>query len=263
MTPPPFEPSQESRPQGLLDRLKAKGGILATIAFVAWKALSLLKLAFLGKYLLTIGSAFVSIWFYTRVYGAFFAVGLVLMLFVHECGHALAARRYKLPYSGMMFVPFMGAVVMHGRGQTNAVQDAFIGIMGPVVGGLYGIVCIGLAFLTGNPLFLALASSTFFINLFNLLPTAPLDGGWIAPLFSPKLLAFGAILLVFIGFMNPFIWLLALLSLPRIIAGWKAGPNHEYFQATAKDRWKYGFAYVGLALSLGFLEIVTRILHGS
>lgn len=245
-------------------RKRGLGGILSTVAgvgFLLWKLLGLLKFAALGKYLITAVSAFVSIWFYSQRYGMPYAVGLVLMLFVHECGHALAARRFGLPYSGMLFIPFMGAVVAHGRGQTNVVQDAFIGIMGPVVGWLYGIVCVILGFATGNAFFFALASSTFAINLFNLIPTAPLDGGWIAPLFSPKLLAVGVVFLVLIGFysQNYLIWVLALLSLPRIIAGWKAGPGDAYFHATAADRWKYGLAYLGLALGLVFSDFVALV----
>lgn len=92
------------------------------------------------------------------------------------------------------------------------------------------------------------------MNLFNLAPTPPLDGGWITPLFSPKLLAVGAVLLLFLIPLNPFIAVLALMSLPRIIAGWKAKPEEsDYYQATASVRWKFGAAYLGLAAFLALL----------
>lgn len=255
---PPANPS-------LLQRKQQKGGIvglLATILLVLAKIAApvlvvLGKLKFLliglkyGKVLLTAGSMLVSIWAYALIYKWPFAVGMVLLIFIHECGHALAARMRGIPASLMLFIPFMGAFVAI-RGGKNLEEDAFIGIMGPVVGTLASLACVPLYFATGSLFWLALASWGFFVNLFNLAPTAPLDGGWITPLFSPKALAFGVVLLVAIGFRNPFIWVLGLMSLPRIIGGWKADPKTEpYYQATAADRWKYGLAYLGLAAFLG------------
>ncbi|MGI4790465.1 MAG: metalloprotease, partial [Janthinobacterium lividum] len=200
----------------LLQRWKAKGGILGGIASVllliakvAAPVLTLLaKFKFLAlglKLLLGSGSMLLSMWVWGLIYGWQFGVGIVLMIFIHECGHALAARMRGIPTGIMVFVPLMGAFVTTGRYGKSIVEDAFIGIMGPVFGTLAGLGCLVLyAVLPGHsPFWLALAQVNFFMNLFNLAPTPPLDGGWITPLFSPKLLAIGAVLLLFMVRYNP------------------------------------------------------------
>ncbi len=254
-------------PPGLLQRWKAKGGVLGGIASfllliakVAVPVLGLLaKFKFLAigaKLLLGSGSMLLSMWVWGLIYGWKFGVGIVLLIFIHECGHATAAKMRGIPTGIMVFVPLMGAFVTTGRYGKSIVEDAFIGIMGPVFGTLAGLGCLVLYAVTPghSPFWLALAQVNFFMNLFNLAPTAPLDGGWITPLFSPKLLAVGAVLLLFLARYNPLIIVLALMSLPRIISGWKAKPEDSpYYQATAADRWKFGAAYLGLAAFLAVL----------
>jgi Zn-dependent protease len=265
---PPAAPVFASgKPPSLLERWKAKGGILGGIAsvllFIAkvgapvFALLAKFKFLALGlKLLLGSGSMLLSMWVWGLIYGWKFGVGIVLLIFIHECGHALAARMRGIPTGIMVFVPLMGAFVTTGRYGKSIVEDAFIGIMGPVFGTLAGLGCLVLyVVLPGHsPFWLALAQVNFFMNLFNLAPTPPLDGGWITPLFSPKLLAIGAVLLLFLARYNPLIIVLAALSLPRIISGWKAKPeNSPYYQATAADRWKFGAAYLGLAALLAVL----------
>lgn len=251
--------AQQAQPQeGPLHRWQKMGGVLGTIATVLLLVfkfigplVSGLKLLPFGKFLITGGSMLISMFAYAASMGWPMGVGLVLSIFVHECGHAYAARRLGMPFSFMVFVPFMGAMVAHKRGGQDIVQDAYVGIMGPVWGTLFGIASFGLYWVTGNPFFIALAWLTFFLNLFNLAPMAPLDGGWIVPLFSPKLLALGVVLLFIIAPRNPLIWVLALMSLPRVISGWKAKPGEDpYYQAPKAARIKYGLLYLGLALFL-------------
>jgi Zn-dependent protease len=248
---------------GLLERWKARGGVLGTLASlllllakIGAPVLAVLaKFKFLlifGKLLLGGGTMLLSAWAYASIYGAWeIGAGIVGLIFIHECGHALAARMRGIPTGIMVFVPFMGAFVTTKRAGKNIAEDAFIGIMGPVFGTLAGLGCLLLYLPFPSPYWLVLAQFCFFMNLFNLAPTPPLDGGWITPLFSPKLLAIGAILLLFVARYNPLVIILALLSLPRIIAGWKAKPeDSDYYQATAADRWKYGAVYLGLAAFL-------------
>jgi len=266
-TPAAPEYAYSPNPPSLLQRWKAKGGILGGIASalllvakVAAPVLGLLaKFKFLAlgaKLLLGSGSMLLSMWVWGLVYGWKFGVGIVLLIFIHECGHAFAARLRGIPTGIMVFIPLMGAFVTTGRYGKSIVEDAFIGIMGPVFGTVAGLGCLLLYAITPghSPFWLALAQVNFFMNLFNLAPTPPLDGGWITPLFSPKLLAVGAVLLLFLARYNPLIIVLALMSLPRIISGWKAKPEDSpYYQATAADRWKFGAAYLGLAALLAVL----------
>jgi Zn-dependent protease len=262
----------------LLERWKSKGGILGALAsgllllakIGAPVLLVLGKLKFLlfallkFKLLLGAGSMLVSMWVWALIYGWPFGVGVVLLIFIHECGHALAARMRGIPTGIMVFIPLMGAFVTTKRYGKNIVEDAFIGIMGPVFGTLAGVGCLIVWALspTHSSFWLVLAQFNFLMNLFNLAPTPPLDGGWITPLFSPKLLAIGAVLLLFLVPYNPLILVLALMSLPRIISGWKAKPEDSpYYQATAADRWKFGAAYLGLAafLALAFYGLHTHL----
>lgn len=258
----PYQPYQPARRKSMLQKWREKGGVLGGIAtaliFLAkvgaplFALLGKLKFLILFKGIfITFGSMVVSIWIMGKVYGLAYGIGIVALIFIHECGHAIAGMSKGIKPGFMLFVPFMGAFVTLSRFGKNLEQDAFIGIMGPVFGTLASLACVALAFLTNSPFFMALAYFGFFINLFNLLPTPPLDGGWIAPLFSPKLLAFGAVLMVIFGFRNPLILFLGIASIPRIIGAWKADPaTQPYYQATTAARWKYGVAYIGLA---GFL----------
>jgi Zn-dependent protease len=255
-------PPPEQKPS-TLHRWKSQGGLLGGLASILlvlakffgpiFVVLSKLKfLAFAGKFLLTGGSMLASMWLEAMVFGWPLAVGIVLLIFIHECGHALAAKILGREVKGMIFIPFMGAAVAT-RGGRNVVENAFIGIMGPVFGTLGGLACMAIFMVHPMRFWLVLARWNFAINLFNLLPTAPLDGGWITPIFSAKLLAVGVVLLFAVAPANPFIWLLALMSIPRIISGWKARPDDPYYQATANDRIKYGLAYLGLAAFLGLI----------
>ena len=282
---------------GLIARWRNRGGILgglASLLAILFKLKGLLvafKFFWIFKtILITGGSMALSMWAYAQYYRWPFAVAMVLMIFLHECGHAFAGHLRGKPWGMMMFVPMMGAFVTV-RGGKDAAEDAFIGIAGPIAGTLCGLAAWAAYGVTHEMFWLAVAGWTFTINLFNLAPIAPLDGGWIVPLFSPRILAITAILLIPLSFLNPLILLLALLSLPRIIAGWNVGkasrvavsgpqpasgtaeqpwslqektanpatprpPSGDrtdataYFTVTRQDQWRYGIAYVGLLLLL-------------
>ncbi|MGC4044437.1 MAG: hypothetical protein QM758_11625 [Armatimonas sp.] len=220
ITPDPPASTPLATPQGA--RVRGVGCLSAVPVL-----LLLLKLGSVSKFFLPLISFFASVWFYMKVIpGApiLLPIGIFLMIFLHECGHALAARRFGLKYQGMIFTPF-GGIVFHRPGNTNVVQDAFIGIMGPVTGGLCGVVAALIAYFTGNKLFWLLGSLYFAINMANLVPGGPLDGGWIGAVFSNKLS-------------------------PRCESLIREGKVATYFCATPTDRTKYGFAWGGLALFL-------------
>ena len=214
------------------------------------------KLLTFGKILLTSGSLLFSILLYSFAFGWQFAVGFVLMIFVHECGHAFAAMKKGKPISAMIFVPFMGAYVTHKQ-TDNVTDSAFIAIFGPVAGGVFGLGALYLAYVFQSPFWLALAHISFLINLFNLAPAPILDGGRIASLFSPKLLVPGMAICLAIYWRNPIVWVMMLLSIPNVIYAWKHAHEMEYYRTTSQARWIYGLSYLGLALALGYLSTST------
>jgi Zn-dependent protease len=150
--------------------------LAALIAFLAkFKAILLLlpKL----KLLTTVGTMLVSVAAYSFVFGWTFAVGFVLLLLVHEMGHVIQLRREGIKASAPMFIPFLGAVISAKSLGRNALAEARVGLAGPILGSLGSAACILIWHATGNEIWRALAFTGFFLNLFNLLPVVPLDGG--------------------------------------------------------------------------------------
>src|SRR3989440_9297166 len=168
---PPFE---QPRPSWL--KRTFGPAIAAIIAFLAkFKAILLLlpKL----KLLTTSGTMLVSLAAYALLWGWQFAAGFIALLFVHEMGHVIQLRREGIRASAPMFIPFLGAVISARSLGDNALAEARVGLAGPVLGTLGSAACILVWHATGNDLWRALAFTGFFLNLFNLLPVLPLDGG--------------------------------------------------------------------------------------
>jgi len=129
------------------------------------------KLGFLVKF----AAIFVAFGGYTLIWGWKFALGVIVLIFLHEMGHFLEAAREGLHPSWPVFVPFLGAYVKHTRG--NPWQTARVAIAGPILGGLASLVCYLIGKANGSDLMLALAYIGFLLNLINLLPVGILDGG--------------------------------------------------------------------------------------
>src|SRR3989442_6536006 len=164
--------------RGLFRRLWAP--IAAIGAFLAKFGVVLLKFKFLF-------SMFVSAAVYVWIGGWWVGIGLVVVLFVHEMGHVLEAKRQGLPVSAPLFVPFMGALITLREMPHNAWREAKLAIAGPLLGsaGALALYIAGVAY-DSRPL-KAIAFLGFFINLFNLLPVVPLDGGRITAPLHPAL----------------------------------------------------------------------------
>src|SRR2546427_4820978 len=124
---------------------------------------------------------------YAQTWGWWYALGFVLLIFVHECGHLLAAKRIGLKVGAPVFIPFMGAFIALKEAPPNAWIEAQVGIGGPLLGAAGAAVCDGLYLATRKPLFRALAFSGLFLNLFYLAPIGVLDGGPIVPAVFPSL----------------------------------------------------------------------------
>ena len=129
------------------------------------------------KVLTTSASMLVSVAAYALIWGWSFAVGFVALLFVHEMGHVIQMKREGVKVSGMLFIPFLGAAVGARSMGGNALAEARIGLAGPVLGTLATAALIPIAEAQDSDFLRALAFTGFFLNLFNLAPVVPLDGG--------------------------------------------------------------------------------------
>jgi Zn-dependent protease len=125
--------------------------------------------------LLKFSSIFIAVAAYALIFGWKFAVGFVLLIFIHELGHYIEAKREGLHPKLPVFIPFLGAYVQYTRG--HPWQTVRVAIAGPILGGAAAAVCLAIAESNGSRLMYALAYSGFFLNLFNLLPFGIFDGG--------------------------------------------------------------------------------------
>ena len=202
------------------------------------------------------------------LYTFLYALGFVLLIFVHECGHLLAARRLGLKVGAPVFIPFMGAFIALKDAPPNAWIEAQVGIGGPLLGTLGAMVCYGLYLTTGTLLFAALAFSGFFLNLFNLAPVGFLDGGRVVTCLSPWLWLVGIFV---VGFMllrdllqndnlNVILLLIFVTSLPRIFSLFrkKTEAERRYFEVTSEQRWLLAGLYFGLVI---FLVLAMQVSH--
>jgi Zn-dependent protease len=212
----------------------------------------------LGKLLPAVLSMLLSIGAYALLFGWPFALGFVLLIFVHEMGHYVAARSRGLAVGLPTFIPFVGAWVELRDMPYDAETEAFVGIAGPLVGTLGALACYYLGRSEDNPMLLALAYSGFFLNLFNLIPLSPFDGGRITAAISPRLWLIGAPLLVALFFYrpSPLLILMAILALPNVLKAWRGlrTPEEErYYAVGTQTRLTYGTFYLGLAVFLALM----------
>lgn len=175
-------PSSQQRPNARVGSIVAAAG---TLALLSWKFKAvLLILLSKGKLLLlgltkmsTLGSMLLSFGVYWSVWGWKFAAGLIVSIYVHEMGHIAALRRFGIRSSAPAFIPGFGALVRLKQSPANPVEDARVGLAGPLWGLVAALLAYAVFLATGWASWAAIARVGAWINLFNLLPMLPLDGG--------------------------------------------------------------------------------------
>jgi Zn-dependent protease len=261
-------PGTASPPPGSPSRLRRAFGPLAALGVLLAKFKYLLLLLPKLKLLATAGSMLLSVAAYGLVWGWKFGAGFVALLFVHEMGHVIQMRREGIKPSGMLFIPFLGAVVGARSLGGNALAEARIGLAGPILGTLGTAALVPFA-LSGNSDFLrALAFTGFFLNLFNLIPLLPFDGGRAMAAMSPWLwwVGFAAMLGFFVFFPNPILALFLLFGGLESWRRWKGrhkGSEGEeaYYRVSPLHRVWVGAVYVALIAVLVVGMDVTFIDH--
>jgi Zn-dependent protease len=226
--------------------------------------LLLLSGAKLGKLLTTGGTMLVSLVVYAFVFGWKYAAGFILLLFVHEMGHYVAARHRGLDVGAPTFTPFVGAWIQLKDLPHDAETEAFVGLGGPLLGTVGAVVVYAAARDSGATWLLAVAYAGFFLNLFNLIPLSPFDGGRITAVLSPRIWLLGVPVLVglFVWRPSPMLILMAVIAAPQ---AWKAitykrdsVEAQTYYAVSTAQKVQYGVIYLGLA---GFLAVMTHDVH--
>jgi Zn-dependent protease len=249
---PPYEQKRRSLRERVFGPLILVGALLLKFGKVA--------LLFVGKakFLATSGSMLVSVAAYALIWGWKFAAGFVALLFVHEMGHYIQLRREGVRPTGMLFIPFLGAVVGARSLGGSALAEARVGLAGPILGTIGCLVPAGIYLATGEEFWKALAFTGFFLNLFNLIPVVPLDGGRAMAAMAPWMwfVGFGAMVALLFVAPNPILILILLLGGLETYRRWKQRKSGEegnasYYKVKPAHRLLVGAVYVGLLILLG------------
>jgi Zn-dependent protease len=265
--PPPGEPyvvpPLERERKTLRNRA---GGAIAAVGLFLAKFKSVLLLLPKLKLLSTSGTMLISVAAYALIWGWRFAAGFVLLLFVHEMGHVIQLRREGIKATAPLFVPFLGAFVGMKQLPANAAAEARVGLAGPILGSLGCLVPLVLWKSTGDTFFEALAFTGFFLNLFNLLPVLPLDGGRAMAALSPWMwvIGFGLLVAATFAFPSPIMLLILLFGGMETIRRWRSRKSpaaQAYHRVPGRQRAAIAVVYLGLAVALAFGMDATHVVR--
>lgn len=252
--PAGYDPSREQFDPPRQSFLRRRLGpiIAAIIAFLA-KFKTLLLLLPKLKLITTAGTMLVSIGAYALIWGVPFALGFVVLLLVHETGHVIALRREGIKASAPMFVPFLGAVISARSLGDNALAEARVGLAGPILGSIGSAACLLVWHATGNDIWRALAFTGFFLNLFNLLPVVPLDGGRAMAAMAPWMwfVGFAALIPLVFVFHNPIMLIIIVFAGLETFRRWKllksgGQEQQSYYRVKPLDRVLVAAVYLSL-----------------
>ena len=231
--------------------------VAAGFALVKFGGL-LLKL----KVVTTGASMAVSIAAYAWIWGLPFAVGLVLLIFVHELGHVLELRRQGVPASAPLFIPFVGAVIGMRELPDDAWKEARVALAGPILGSVGAAALWAVGEATGSELIVALAFVGFFLNLFNLIPIVPLDGGRAAAALHPAIWFLGLLMRVGLVIVrpNPILVVIVVLGGLDLWRRWRErGEDAEYYRLPLAQKAAVGVTYLGLVVVLALAMSATYV----
>jgi len=254
---PPERQAQPPKPkissQGILGWLIAGGIAVAKFGFLALKSLK------------TSLSMLLMIWTYSWLFGWPFAAGFVVLIFVHEMGHVIAAKWLGMPVTAPIFIPFVGAYITMKQNPRDAWTEALMAYGGPLAGCIGSWICWYAALQFHQHWLMAVASASFVINLFNMIPVPPLDGGRICAAVSPwfwfiGLLLLGAAVFYFHAISSVFIIIIVLIvAFPRLKETLFQAPTEEmrlYYATHISNRFLMAWLYLCLigALLLGYWD---------
>jgi Zn-dependent protease len=206
---------------------------------------------------------------YATIWGWPYAAGFIALMFVHEMGHFVAARQCGLNVGAPTFIPFVGAWVNLKDQPLDVRSEAYIAMAGPVVGTVAAVAVYLVGRWTDSTLLLAIAYAGLFLNLFNLLPIAPLDGGRITAILSPRVWLLGAPLMLALLLYrpSPVLAIIAIMAFPQFLKAWnydaKAPENIAYYGVPLQSKLEYGGIYLALAAYLGVMTYEVHEMLGN
>jgi Zn-dependent protease len=258
--PPPYRPTDPTpehhdpgtTPPSTGTRVKrATGPLAGAAALLAKFGAVLFKL----KALVVVGSMAVSVAAYATLWGWKFALGFVLLILVHEMGHVVVLRARGIKAGVPIFLPFLGAFVSMKSMPRSVYEEAESALAGPVAGTIGSLALAWFAHADGSDLLRSLAFTGMLLNLFNLLPALPLDGGRVAGALHPAIWVVGLLAVVGLEIYRPSPVLLIIIVLGGFelwqrFRGRNSGPSKIYLSLTRQQRLRVAVGYVGLTVVL-------------
>jgi Zn-dependent protease len=257
---PELSPSHPHKPNRKGIGAAIGGGLLVVLAKLKFLLVGLKALKF-GKILLSMGSMVVMIWYEAMQGGWLFGVGFVLLLLIHELGHGYEIKRAGLAAGYPVFIPFFGALIALKEQPRSPLQEARIAFAGPVWGAAASVATAALYLATRQRLFLSLAYTGFFLNLFNLTPLGFLDGGRVTRVFSRYAWILGLVIFagLFIATQTPQLLLIGVMSLLNVFQ--RPAPQPALIAPAARAA--VAARYLGLCGALAAGTAFCRLLlHG-
>jgi len=232
------------------------GGLVALLAGAFAYGKYALLLVFKVPFLLTLGTALLSTLAYASFGGWWFAIGLVLMILVHEMGHVVEIRRQGMVATAPVFIPFMGAAIFQRSHAQSPIKQAQIGIAGPIAGTFGAAVALMFYSTTHWSPLLGWAYWGFLINLFNMIPVGMLDGGWILAPVSKWVQVAGLGLLgilFFAGLISPLVFIVVIVGVLMLVQRFRnPALDHYLTSGPASARYALGAAWLGLVAFLAY-----------
>ncbi|MCK1393488.1 site-2 protease family protein [Bradyrhizobium sp. 1] len=217
-----------------------------------------------GKLATSGGTMLLSLVVYATIWGWRYAAGFIALLLAHEMGHYVAARQRGLDVGAPAFIPFVGAWIALKDKPVDVETEAYVALAGPVVGTGAALAVYLWARSEDSGLLLAISYAGLFLNLFNLLPISPLDGGRVTAVLSPRIWLLGAPMLVALMIYrpSPMLLIVAIIAVPQLISAWRYDPhapeNVAYYGVPLQTKLEYGGAYLALA---ALVAVMTYDVH--
>jgi Zn-dependent protease len=229
--------------------------LLVVLLNLKWAVVLLKALSFGGSF-------FISLFFYALFWGWKFALVFLLMILAHEMGHYVTIRNYGLPARLPMFVPFFGAYTVGGVPH-DLEQDAYIALAGPLTGLGVSAACYAFGYEAHNTFWYMAAYVGAMVNLFNMIPALPFDGGRIAGAISPSLWIGGFIVFLGASLMLHipifFIIIFGIMALPGVIAALRGYVDPRFAGMTALGKLRVGTWYLATMFALFYLMSISHV----
>jgi Zn-dependent protease len=235
-----------------LGLLKAKG-----LWLILLKGLGGFKFLYVFK---SMFSMFLMIGLYTMTFGWFYAFVVVGLILIHEMGHYVFMKAMHLDPKLPIFVPFMGAYVQMTKMPADQTTHAWVALAGPLVGGVTAVGMFALGVVWDKPALMAAGNTGIFLNMFQLVPCKPFDGGFVVNAISKWFLIPGTGMAFAMGIMlqSPLLLIFACLAAFMTYRAFtrpveSGGLIMGQKPSTLPEKILIGAAYFGLLCALGFV----------